>query len=191
MKNVLLINACARAESRTLPLAKKAAAKISADYSIVNLFEKKLKPVDKETLAKRDSFIDANDFSDDMFLLAKQFKEAEDIVIAAPYWDLSFPSVLKCYLEAICVNGLTFKYGENGIPVSLCNAKRLIYVTTAGGYIGEANFGYDYIKALFAGLFGVSNSVCIKAEGLDIYGNDTEEILNNVVIDLQKSENDE
>ncbi len=30
-----------------------------------------------------------------MFLYAKDFAESDIIVIAAPYWDLSFPSILK------------------------------------------------------------------------------------------------
>lgn len=39
---VLLINACARAESRTLPLAEKAARKISDDIVRLDLYEQGL-----------------------------------------------------------------------------------------------------------------------------------------------------
>ena len=74
---------------------------------------------------------------------------------------------------------LTFKYGESGQVIPLCKCKRLIYVTTAGGYIGDNNFGYDYVKALCVHLFGIDNIVCVSAEGLDIIGNDIEAILKN------------
>ena len=39
----------------------------------------------------------------------------------------------------------------------------------------------DYVKGLFGQLFGVSDIVFLSAEGLDIYGNDPEEILAEAV----------
>ena len=174
---VLLINACARPGSRTLPLAKKAAEKLSSDVQTLDLYAEGLAPLSNTELEKRDSFIADNDYSEDMFRFAKQFKSADCIVIAAPYWDMSFPAALKCYIEAICVNGLTFRYTEQGVPEGLCRAERLVYVTTAGGYIPENNSGYDYIRCLCAELFGIRQTVCVKAEGLDILGADIESIL--------------
>lgn len=111
-----------------------------------------------------------------MFRYAREFRKADEIVIAAPYWDMSFPASLKCYLEAVSVVGLTFHYLPDGTPEGLCRAQRLTYVTTAGGYIGENNFGYDYVKAI-AGLFGIAQTKEIRAEALDIVGADVEGIL--------------
>ena len=88
-----------------------------------------------------------------------------------------FPALLKAYLEAITVSGLTFRYTEEGYPASLCRAKRLIYVTTAGGYIGAYDFGYQYVAALARGFFGITDISCVSAEGLDIVGADVDEIL--------------
>lgn len=174
---VLLINACARPQSRTLALATKAAQTISGNFEMLNLYEEDLKPLDYNELSKREEFIEQSDFSDSMFRFAKQFREADEIIIAAPYWDLSFPAILKCYIEAICANGLTFRYNEKGIPEGLCKAKRLIYITTAGGFIPENNYGYNYVKQLCNELFGIKNTVCIKPEGLDIQGADIKGIM--------------
>ena len=174
---ILFINACARPDSRTFALASKAVQAISDDVEMLNLFEENIEPLDYDELSKRDKFIAEADYSDSMFRFAGQFCKADEIVIAAPYWDLSFPAVLKCYIEAICVNGLTFTYNESGIPEGLCKAGRLIYVTTAGGFIPENNFGYDYVKQLCNDLFGIRNTLCIKAEGLDIKGADISWIL--------------
>ena len=175
---LLFVNACARAQSRTLALAHAAAAHLAKeDVVTLNLFEEDLAPLDGDRLTKREALSAAGDFEDEMFRFAKQFRDAEEILIAAPYWDLSFPAVLKCYLEAVCVCGLTFVYGERGIPVSLCSARRLIYVTTAGGFIPKDNFGYDYVRRLCTDFFGVKDTVCIKAEGLDIDGADVPRIL--------------
>lgn len=179
MKKVLLVSACARPDSRTYALAKKAASLMNADYNVIHLYNENLQPLDYYNLSKREEFIQQNDFSDDMFRFAKEFAEANEIVIAAPYWDLSFPSIIKCFFEAVCVNGITFKYGENGNVIPLCKCKRLLYVTTAGGYIGENNHGYEYIKALCHNLLGIESMACISAEGLDIIGNNIEEILIN------------
>ena len=99
---------------------------------------------------------------------AKQLAAADMVVIAAPYWDLSFPSSLKVWIENVAVWGLTFRYSENGQPVGLCRAKKLIYVTTAGGIIGAYNFGYDYVAGVCKVLFGITESEQIYQEGLDM-----------------------
>ena len=108
-------------------------------------------------------------------------------MIAAPYWDLSFPSVLRIYLEHTTVTGLTFRYSETGVPVGLCKAKRLIYVTTAGGPIGDRNFGFDYVKALASTFYGIADIVCFQAENLDIWGADVPGILENAAKEIQNS----
>ena len=48
------------------------------------------------------------EFNDHIFDYAKDFAKADTIVIAAPFWDLSFPASLKCYIEAINILGITF-----------------------------------------------------------------------------------
>ena len=133
--------------------------------------------VDEEFLNMRDRLISKRDFSNPMFDLARKFAEAENIVIAAPYWDLSFPAALKQYLEQINVVGISFRYTEEGVPVGLCRAKRLYFVTTAGGYYAPEEFGFGYIKALAQNYYGISDIRLIKAVGLDIDGADVDAIL--------------
>ena len=114
-----------------------------------------------------------------MFALARQFAQADDIVVAAPYWDLSFPAVLKQYIEQINVSGVTFRYSEEGIPEGLCKANRLFYITTAGGDFVPDDYGYGYIKALAENFYGIKTVELIKAAGLDIVGADVEQILSS------------
>lgn len=176
MAEILFINACARENSRTLELAKVALDHLDGEVDELRLYERELSPLDADGMRARDAAFLAKDFSDDKFALARQFAAAETIVIAAPYWDLMFPSILKVYFESICVSGLTFVYGERGIPEGLCKAKRLIYVTTSGGPI-IYNFGYDYVCAIAKSFFGIEDVRCIKAEGLDIRGADVSSIM--------------
>ena len=103
------------------------------------------------------------------------------MVIAAPYWDMSFPASLKLYIEQLCVNKLTFCYSEKGMPCGLTNVKKAVYFTTAGGFIGGNNFGFDYIKGVFSTLFGISDITFYSAEGLDIFGSDPEKILSDAI----------
>ena len=178
MPKTLFINACLRENSRTLELANHLLSVAFDGVEEVKLYESSLAPLDLKSMAIRDEASKSKDYSNPLFDFAKQFASAEQIVVAAPYWDLSFPSILKVYFEAITVSGLTFAYGKNGIPQSLCNCKRLVYVTTAGGPIFY-NFGFEYLSAIAKGFFGINEVECVKAEGLDIYGADVLAIMNN------------
>ena len=97
-------------------------------------------------------------------------------MISAPFWDLSFPAILKTYLENIYVTGLVSEYDESGIPRGLCRAKKLYYVTTAGGpYLPD--YSYDYIRALATVCFGIPETELIKTEMLDVEGFDAEALV--------------
>jgi FMN-dependent NADH-azoreductase len=191
MKNILYINACCRENSRTDELAQHLLGCLEDNIETVNLFEKKINSLDAQLLSKRDNLLKDGNIDDVSFSLARQFSLADTVVIAAPYWDLMFPSILKVYLENITVCGVTFRYSEKGIPQSLCRAKNLYYVTTAGGYIGENNFGFDYVKAVAKGFFGICDVKFFSAEGLDIYGADINQIMQKAKenILLQLSDN--
>ena len=181
MEKILFINACVRPFSRTLDLAKHVLSNLSGDIEEVRLYNEQFLPLGLEEMELRDESAKSKDFSNSLFNHAKQFAIADIIVIAAPYWDLMFPAVLKSYFENITVNGLTFKYGENGIPCGLCKGKRLIYVTTSGGPIIH-NFGYEYISALAKNFYGINDVQLVKAEGLDVYGADVSSIIEKAKI---------
>jgi FMN-dependent NADH-azoreductase len=112
-----------------------------------------------------------------MFDLARQFAAAEEIVIAAPFWDLSFPAALKQYFEQINVPGVTFRYNAAGVPEGLCRAGTLTYLTTAGGDYFPEEYGFGYVRALAQGFYGIREVRLIKAVGLDLDGADVEAIL--------------
>lgn len=177
MAKILFVNCCARPSSRTLELAYRVLEGLEGQVEEVKLYKLSLSALDMDGLKKREQGKATGDFSDPAFDLAKQFALADKIVIAAPYWDLSFPSVLKTYLETVSVSGIVFEYSQQGIPVGLCRADRLYYVTTAGGYIGGNDFGFLYVKALAQSLYGIGTVSRFSAEGLDIVSNDANAIM--------------
>ena len=175
---VLFVNACMRDEkSRTLELCRDYLEKLQAAYPQAEIEEVDLTTLDIQVqdgafIERRDAFLRAGDFSDEMFDLAKQLIAADHVVIGAPYWDLSFPAKLKMYLERCSVDKLTFIYDDQGVPHGQCRAKALTYITTAGGYIGDMNFGFDYVKGLCSMLFGIREFHFAAADGIDIIGVD-------------------
>lgn len=179
---ILFINGCVREESRTLELARAVLAQESGEMQEVCLYPNGPEGLTAETLRQREELIRKEDYMHPEFCWARQFARADVIVIAAPYWDLMFPAKVRAYLEEITVSGITFRYGEDGIPQGLCRAKRLVYVTTAGGPIMH-NFGFEYVQALAKGFFGIEDVRMVKAEGLDIRGADV-----NLIMEWAKKE---
>ena len=182
MKKLLFIDACVnRGISRTEQLAQTLLKEMNqnGEYEIetLNLEDEGLKLFTGKESALRESLTRAGNFEGPLFTYAKQFAAADRIVVAAPYWDFSFPARMKCYLEQICVTGLTFTFSSKGIPGGLCHADSLHYVTTSGGSIGELNLGYEYLEKLCKVYYGINETVCYTAEGLDIEGNSVEEIM--------------
>ena len=180
----LFINACVRENSRTLILARDFIQKNIGNVTEINLDKEGLLPLNRETLKMREALLYANSLGDPMFKYAKQFAEAEEIIIAAPFWDLSFPAALKTYIEHITVSGITFQY-LNGKPIGLCRAKRLTYVTTSGGEIFE-DFGYTYLKTLANTFYGIPETVAIRAMNLDVLEITAESVLTNATISVIK-----
>ena len=184
MDKILFINACVRPCSRTLELAKTLLQRLKGEILEVRLQEMPMVALDLNGLEKRDQAAQKNAFSDPVFTAAKQFAAADIIVIAAPYWDLMFPATLKTYLENITISGITFRYSEQGRPESLCKAKALHYVTTSGGFIGQNDFGFSYVKALAQNFFGINELYRYAAEGLDIFGADVETIMRKAKVEI-------
>ena len=174
---LLYINACVRAQSRTKRLADRLIEKLGGGVERLDLASLSFPVADEAFLDRRDRLIAAGAFDDPLFDLARQFAAADRIVIAAPYWDLSFPAALKQYVEQINVLGITFAYTPEGVPKGLCRAKKLYYVMTAGGTYVPEEYGFGYVRTLARSFYGIEDVELIQAVGLDLVGADPEEIL--------------
>ena len=183
---ILHINACVRKDSRTEILARYLLDKLNGSIEELKLSQANILPLTAETLNQRAKFITQQDFSSKIFDYAKQFSNADVIVISAPYWDLSFPALLKAYIENISISGISFNYTANGIPQGLCKAKKLYYITTSGGLIVSDDFGFGYVKKLANFLYGINDVQYIKAQGLDILGADIQKILADAKSQIDK-----
>lgn len=180
-KKMLFIDACVSTHrSRTKQLCDHYLAGVMKEepdtlIETVKLRKGVVEPLDKESIEYRNKLIEDRNWNDPMLDLARQFKSADRILIGAPYWDCSFPSILKVYIENIVVADLTFKETGAGFE-GLCPCRELTYITTSGGPIGDMDLGYEYIKGIGT-MLGIRSFSEYRAEGLDIIGADINAIL--------------
>ena len=134
-----------------------------------------LRSFDPEMLNDRDALAGIGAWDAPVFEEARRFRAADGIVVAAPFWDLSFPSVLRTYIEYICANGLTYHYDETGCHGD-CRAERLVYLTSGGDFEREDSVGVVYWRQL-AAMFGIPRFDYVFAGGLDACPDTAEETL--------------
>mgnify|MGYP001055011258 FL=1 len=137
-----------------------------AEVETVTLEALDLKPFLPAALNQRDELASVGAFGAPVFDLARQFQAADKIVAAAPFWDMSFPAVMRTYIEYISANGLCYHYEADGCHGD-CRADRLAYLTTGGDFERPESLGVLYWKQL-SRMFGIPRFDYVFAGGLDV-----------------------
>lgn len=106
---------------------------------------------------------------------AYEFADADKYIIAAPMWNLSFPAILKAYIDYVSVSGITFKYTAEG-PVGLLNNKKAVHIVSRGGAYDNSPYemGDRYLRTIL-GFFGIKDIETIAIDNLDVIGVNVEE----------------
>ena len=187
MIHVLYIDCCIRGElSRTKKLAEAFLEELSRSgaYAVerLTLMDEPLVPFQNGFFRQREELLEAGELDHPRFRYAHQFKAAERIVIAAPFWDLSFPALLKVYIENLCVQGITFDCNEQNGCFGVCNATKMLYLTTRGGALegSEQDNGTKYLSDM-AKFFGIPSFTHIAADALDAGLEPVETILGRAI----------
>ena len=191
MAEILFINACVRGErSRTLKLARAFLDRYAHTHpqdrvTERSLMEQRLQPQYPEILAERDTLWKAGRLDAPMFAPAREFAAADKLVVAAPFWDLSFPAVLRIYLERISVCDITFGYDQEGNSLGLAKAEKMLFITTRGGDFSAPEtawmeMGARHLEALCA-MYGIPQFTLLCAEGLDDQRRDGAAILDEAM----------
>lgn len=182
MKKVLFIDCCIRRDgSRSKQLADHFLAELqkTGEYEVETLclMDENLSYFSDGFFFQRERLLEKGDFSHPRFRYAHQFAAADKIIMAAPFWDLSFPALLKVYIENLCVDGITFHTDETGLH-GLCKADHMVYLTARGGIYTDSEMeqGSRYLEQM-AVFFGIENYDCVAAEGLDIGAWPVEELM--------------
>lgn len=95
----------------------------------------------------------------------KELQEADIIVIGVPFYNFTFPSTLKSWIDNIAVPGKTFSYAD-GIPKGLLQNKKLYLNFAIGGVYenGLIENMEHYLKAVF-GFIGITHVEVFKSQG--------------------------
>ena len=166
MEKLVIIDSCMRPESRTRRILDAAKEALSSRYDIesIDVNEAALPPLTPKSLAERSSGI----VPKATVALARKIAAADRIIIAAPFWDMSFPAVLKAFFENMSLYGVTFT--DNGQTCTgLCRCKKVMYITTRGMNIltgSTREQGSTYLKAL-SSLWSLGEVTTVSAHNLD------------------------
>ena len=171
MRRALLIDCCIRRNaSRTAKLLDAFAEALAEDIEkdILILEEENLSCLTGAYFEQRQRLLEEGWLDHPRFRYAHQFAEADLVCIAAPFWDLSFPALLKVYIEQISVDGITFSSTHGGLH-GICKGTDLVFLTTRGGiYTNDPmEMGSRYLDALHT-FFGFDRYHCIAVDGMDM-----------------------
>ena len=187
MTDVLYIDCCIRGEqSRTRKLAEAFLAELKKrdDVSIerLTLMDEPIIPFSNGFFWQRERLLEQGELNHPRFRYAHRFQRADRVVIAAPFWDLSFPALLKVYIENLCVQGITFDCDEKNGCYGVCRAEKMLFLTTRGGAMeGRPNEnGTKYLSDM-AQFFGIPSFEAIAADALDMGLEPVDTILNRAI----------
>ncbi|WP_405383160.1 NAD(P)H-dependent oxidoreductase [Phascolarctobacterium sp.] len=167
MRNLLYIDACIRdEESRTKRIAEPIVAELANRYNVTKLAlnDLDLDVVQKELLNKRMH----GEIPQKVMAWAEQMRDADRIVIAAPFWDMSIPAALKVFFELCSIFDVTFKSNDKTCYGN-CKAEKMMYITTRGMDIAtgdELEQATPYLKAL-SWLWGIGPLQVVAAQNMD------------------------
>lgn len=167
MKKLLYIDSCIRNElSRTKRIAAPIVEKLKERYEVetITINELELDPVQYDENRRRAG----GTVSEEALCWANKIKNADRIVIAAPFWDMSIPAALKTFFELCSLFGVTFD-SDDKTCFGLCKAENVMFITTRGMKIetGEPlEQATPYLKALFW-LWGIKGFETVARSNFD------------------------
>jgi FMN-dependent NADH-azoreductase len=154
----------------------------------LDLYKENIKPLTVDDLNVIHAPKTGDSKNNPVLKYAYQFAGADKYVIAAPFWNLSIPGILKLYIDYVSNVGITFKYVAGGGVEGLLKGKKALYIVTRGGEysappLSEYEFGDRYLKAIL-GMFGV-DVTAIAAENMDRSSTNVEEVISKAIREAQ------
>jgi len=100
--------------------------------------------------------------------LINELRSADAIILTAPMYNFSIPSMLKAWFDHIARAGVTFQYTATGAE-GLLEDKPVYLITTRGGlHKGQAHDTEETLIRTFLALIGLKNIKTVYAEGLNM-----------------------
>ncbi len=166
MEKLIFIDACMRQGSRTRLIADALLAQLATRYEIetISIVDTTYPTVNNAILTQRSQGYVPEEYVQ----MARRIAQASRLVIAAPFWDMSFPSALKVFIENMSLFGVTFSSTDTHCH-GLCQCQRVLYITTRGMDIPTGHpleQATPYIKAI-SHLWGLGEVITVAAQNID------------------------
>jgi FMN-dependent NADH-azoreductase len=168
------------------------------DVQILNLYEKNAIPrLDNNMLSawNKSDYSQLNEIESSIIdiqnKLIEQWISSDIILIYSPLHNFNVTSKFKDYIDNILIVRKTFKYTEEGSVGLLSNSKKVAYIQSSGSdYSIDLRYVNADISTLYArtalSFMGITELHVIKAQGLDIKGNDRAKIIEDAKENLYK-----
>ena len=181
MKKIIHINSCIRGkDSRTALLANNIIASLPKDIEVeeINLSKLNLLP-----------YTESNNpvyypIEERFFELSRKLADSDGVIISAPFWDMSFPSLLKVFLEKLSLLDIMFK-DDGKTCVGIAHCPFMFYVTTRGMDIPDGSHleqASPYLKALCE-LWGIKQFDYVSVHNCDYI---SEQELNRRIMEVSE-----
>ncbi len=168
MSKLVVINACVRqADSRTLRIAQPVIEALAHRYETLRYDLPEMDgmlPLTPALFEERGRGMVPQWALD----AARDIAQAHRLLIAAPFWDMSFPALLKCFFEQTSLFDVTFTDTGKACK-GLCQAPKVLYITTRGMDISTGDpleQATPYLKAIGT-LWNLGELTTIAAQNMD------------------------
>ncbi|MFC7394760.1 FMN-dependent NADH-azoreductase [Scopulibacillus cellulosilyticus] len=104
--------------------------------------------------------------------ILEQFISADAYVFVTPMWNLSFPPMLKAYIDNVVIARKTFHYTAQG-PEGLMKNKKVLHIQSRGGVYSEGpaadmEFTNKYLQSVMA-FIGITDYDHLVVEGMNAF----------------------
>ncbi|MBM7646163.1 FMN-dependent NADH-azoreductase [Scopulibacillus daqui] len=163
----------------------------------VNLYEDSIPLIDGVVLSAWEKAASGLPFNENeqaavnrMEEILEQFISADAYVFVTPMWNLSFPPMLKAYIDNIVIARRTFEYTPEG-PKGLMTNKKVLHIQSRGGIYSEGpavemEFTNKYLQTVLA-FIGITDFEHLFVEGMNAFPDKAEAILDEAKIKAEKA----
>ena len=161
MKKIAVIDSTIRKESRTRIILNNVLKRNDVEFFVINLNNLDLFPTNMSNFDVKDT--------DEKFLnIARELAACDGVIVAAPFWDMTYPALLKNFIEKMSVFNIMFI--DDGVTcVGISKLKFMLFITTRGMNIKDySKFdGASFSLKSLCLLWGIPNFACVSAYNLD------------------------
>jgi len=102
--------------------------------------------------------------------LAREVKDCDRLILAAPLWNLGLPARLKNYLDLVVLQGQTVSIDDAGVHPALEDRERkALFIQSSGGRFGHAplsllNFAWHELRSVLSAM-GMASVRLLPVDG--------------------------